>query len=149
MGERACCVQDGNGAADRELPLCRSWSEMNIWLPRVAGSVKLGRDWLADTLSEDHPALWDVLQCLSETLTNGIVHGIGELVELTCEVTCSMVRATVINEAEPDKEPQRHSAEEWAAEGGRGLLLVDAFSDGWGHDKLSGGRIECWFEVTF
>lgn len=82
----------------------------------------------------------DVLLCASELATNALVHGVppgrGYRVRLLLSEVGRLMRVEVHDSG--DGAPV---AREPAGESGRGLLIVAAFSDGWGVGERSPGKV--------
>ncbi|MFG2405498.1 ATP-binding protein [Streptomyces brevispora] len=82
----------------------------------------------------------DVLLCVSELATNALLHGVppgrGYRVRLRLQEAGRLLRVEVHDSgdgAPVEREP--------AGESGRGLLIVAAFSDGWGVEERSPGKV--------
>ena len=122
----------------------------------------MGQIWLDLPANEDAPALarqavreatgdemspddrWRAEVIVTELVTNAVEHGPGGPVSLELDTGGHGVRGQV---ADPGPGIRRHQlvARRPADEGGRGLFLVDALSDGWG---LSEDQSRVWFEVA-
>jgi anti-sigma regulatory factor (Ser/Thr protein kinase) len=87
---------------------------------------------------------WRAEMIVTELVTNAVRHGPGGPVELAIETGGRGVRCEVLDPGPgiPHKGILRG---EPAAEGGRGLYLVDQLSDSWG---VSADRSRVWFEVA-
>ncbi|MFJ9213454.1 ATP-binding protein [Streptomyces sp. NPDC102264] len=99
-------------------------------------------DWdLTEGFSAD-----DVLLCVSELATNALLHGVppGRGFRLYLQYTGDVLRIEV-HDSGPGVPRIVDSAD---GEGGRGLLLVAAFTDRWGVGERSPGKVVwCEFEV--
>ena len=87
---------------------------------------------------------WRAEMIVTELVTNAVKHGPGGPVELAIEAGGNGVRGEV---ADPGLGIQRRRITDigTAAEGGRGLYLVDMLSDSWG---LADNSSRVWFEVA-
>ncbi|MFJ4918505.1 ATP-binding protein [Streptomyces sp. NPDC088725] len=81
------------------------------------------RDWGLDDLTDTVKLL------ISELVTNAVLHGWGDEVLLSLVIQDGEVRLQV-KDGSPCR--PRMSVAEVGSEGGRGLFLVDQFSDRWG-----------------
>jgi anti-sigma regulatory factor (Ser/Thr protein kinase) len=78
---------------------------------------------------------------VSELVANAVLHG-GGCLELTVAAHDATVAVAVADGS--SVVPRRRDADE---NGGRGLVLIEAFSDGWGvHDHEGGKRV--WVQLT-
>jgi anti-sigma regulatory factor (Ser/Thr protein kinase) len=87
---------------------------------------------------------WRAELIVTELVTNAVVHGPGGPVSLMLDFGGNGVRGQV---ADPGPGIRRHQLvrRRPTEEGGRGLFLVDALSDGWG---LSEDQSRVWFEIA-
>jgi anti-sigma regulatory factor (Ser/Thr protein kinase) len=87
---------------------------------------------------------WRAELIVTELVTNAVRHGPGGPVELALDCGGNALRGQV---GDPGAGIRRHQLVRRRAvdEGGRGLFLVDALSDGWG---LADDRSRVWFEVS-
>jgi anti-sigma regulatory factor (Ser/Thr protein kinase) len=105
------------------------------------------RQWISRLLEHwELPALADTAKLLtSEMVTNAIRHGSSGPI-----VTASVADGSLeigVTDSDAQRLPQRVITEDpWAA-GGRGLILVEEFSDDWGIAVLSEGK-QVWFRVA-
>lgn len=117
--------------------------------PRSVGKARrhvlgLLRDW-ASPVNRD-----TVVLLLSEVLTNAIKHGAGPE-----PAACAEVRVVVRQSPEGlyvevhdhvDGTPTPvHNSEDWAAESGRGLVLLEELADGWGTQRKEHGKYVYFF----
>jgi anti-sigma regulatory factor (Ser/Thr protein kinase) len=100
------------------------------------------REATGDAMSPDDR--WRAELIVTELVTNAVEHGPGGPVSLAIDTGGNGVRGQV---ADPGPGIHRHQlvARRPVDEGGRGLFLVDALSDGWG---LSEHQSRVWFEVA-
>ncbi|WP_176611607.1 ATP-binding protein [Actinomadura sp. WMMB 499] len=116
-------------------------------------SVAIGRRWLQAKLQDGgvgQSAIADLLQSLSEALTNAILHGDGLHVTVEYAVMDGTIEVSVTNGIRDGTTgPRRRGPVGPDAESGRGLDLVEAFSDQWGIARISGNQIRVWFRVTW
>lgn len=91
----------------------------------------------------DHPRLDDLLLCLSEVVTNAVLHAgppilvLGDLVDATVRVEVSDG-----SKAAPLQRSPEHSSPT-----GRGLNLLDSLASAWGVEITSSGKT-VWFEIS-
>jgi anti-sigma regulatory factor (Ser/Thr protein kinase) len=86
---------------------------------------------------------WRAELIVTELVTNAVLHGPGGPVLLALDTGGRGVRGQVADPG-PGIRKQTLVARRAVDEGGRGLFLVDALSDGWG---LSDDESRVWFEV--
>ncbi|MEU3146249.1 MULTISPECIES: ATP-binding protein [unclassified Streptomyces] len=90
----------------------------------------------------------DVCLVVSELVTNALRHGLPtgapRLAEQGAPVRLHLMRWTgrlVCAVRDPSRgSPVARTADDFSAESGRGLLLVESFSDGWGWQPMRSGR---------
>jgi anti-sigma regulatory factor (Ser/Thr protein kinase) len=87
---------------------------------------------------------WRAELIVTELVTNAVVHGPGGPVELALDWGGNGVRGQV-QDPGPGIRRSQLVRRRPIDEGGRGLFLVDALSDGWG---LSEDSSRVWFEVA-
>ncbi|MER5714495.1 ATP-binding protein [Streptomyces sp. NPDC002132] len=123
-------------------------------LPARLEAVREARQFTRRTLGQ-----WDIGECfddvclvVSELVTNALRHGLSpedsprvpapREPEQSPPVRLHLMRWTgrlVCAVRDPSREsPVPGEAEDFSAESGRGLLLVESFTDGWGWHPLSG-----------
>jgi anti-sigma regulatory factor (Ser/Thr protein kinase) len=111
--------------------------EYTLFCPPLETSPHIARDFVASVLRAQRlDALIDAAAlCTSELVTNACVHAKGDGSALWLSVEPTGVRVVVYD---GDKNPpviRELTPEAWE-KGGRGLYLVDAFTDGrWGTDS--------------
>jgi anti-anti-sigma factor len=122
-------------------------------LPREPNSPARARVEVRERLSgRDQPELANIVLLTSELVTNAVVHprGVGDApVGLRITLYGERVRVEV--------EDSGHGFDQVApglpeGERGRGLFLVDRFSDRWGRERVqtaAGSRFRVWFEVDW
>jgi len=92
----------------------------------------------------DHECLDVLLLCLSEVVTNAVLHARTGGSVVVCERPEGLrVEASDGSAARP---VHRHFTE--LSPTGRGLHLLDRLSDRWGIDDVSTGGKVVWFEIT-
>lgn len=92
----------------------------------------------------NHPRLDDLLLCLSEVVTNAVLHA-GPPIHVTGGVLASKtVRVEVSDgsKVRPVQRNPRHSSPT-----GRGLCLLDRLTSDWGVDITKRGKT-VWFEIA-
>jgi anti-sigma regulatory factor (Ser/Thr protein kinase) len=87
---------------------------------------------------------WRAELIVTELVTNAVIHGPGGPVSLVLDFGGYGVRGHVADPG-PGIPGQRLVRRRATEEGGRGLFLVDALSDGWG---LSEDHSRVWFEIA-
>lgn len=115
--------------------------------PRAAGrfrrhAVSAARRWGL------HPDAGDVVEaCVSELVTNAIVHGIGREVLMMLYYTGDSVLTEVFGQAldEPVIPATAHSDD---AESGRGLLIVETLAKDWGSEHTGHGLLRVWASIA-
>ena len=91
----------------------------------------------------DHPRLDDLLLCLSEVVTNAVLHA-GPPIIVTGGVVDTKVRVEVTDGSKVAPVARRpgHSSPT-----GRGLMLLDHLTSAWGVEISSDGKT-VWFEIA-
>ncbi|MFI0374284.1 ATP-binding protein [Actinomadura sp. 1N219] len=126
----------------------------SLRLPTEVASVAVGRRWLRDVLGREfgdgHPVIGDAVQALSEILANAVLYGTGMNVRVSYEVNGTWVEVAVRNDGRTDESwPRKQAPAALDAESGRGLDMVEAFSDQWGITMLPQDEVMVWFRVRF
>jgi anti-sigma regulatory factor (Ser/Thr protein kinase) len=121
------------------------------WFAGEAASVGQCREFIRGVLGECWPRLDDVLVMVSEIASNAVRHtasGDDGWFDVTVSVTGYTARVAVADRGSPS-EPriQEAGSDPCALTGGRGLRIVDALADRWGHGGDGSGRV-VWFEAT-
>ncbi len=100
--------------------------------------VEVMRDWGLPQLADD------VALVVGELATNAVVHGRSAFT-VAVSRTVGSVRVVVgdCSAASPRKRPVSSDR----SEGGRGLLLVDAVTQRWGHDRVGSGKL-VWADLA-
>ena len=119
----------------------------DLTLTAAPSAPRAARHFLADTLHrwQVTAAVVDLATLLtSELVTNAVRYGRG-LVRLSIRTEPPAVRVEVHddNPALPTLGPETDAA----AEGGRGLRLVDALASRWGAEPHPGNGKDVWFEI--
>jgi len=83
----------------------------------------------------------EALLLTSELVNNAIVHAHGDF-EVRVDIDDDAVRVAVVNHS-PDLLPVRR---EPAANGGRGLEIIDGIADAWGYESRPDAKL-VWFEL--
>ncbi len=123
-------------------PLRESWT---VW--RVPEAARHARRFTKRTMRAwGVPAddLDTVLLVVSELVTNALVHTDGQ-VRLDLTLVNHRLRVAVAD-ASP-RSPMKPTNIGWEATGGRGILLVEAVSVGWGTLPVSGGK-QVWADIA-
>ena len=85
----------------------------------------------------------DAAVIVTELVTNAVTHGESDF-RLQLSRTPGAFRIEVVDEGQGTPEPQPLDFE---AEGGRGIMLVDAMSSSWGVESVPGGKL-VWAEIA-
>lgn len=125
--------------------MCDVTARSTIALPADPGSATRARDFLKEAICVAHgkSVLDDAVLLASETVTNAVLHGSPPIV-LSVDCTGEAVEVRV-----RDENPVMMLAPDDGApdERGRGLILVELLSDGWGVDLVPPGAKEVWFRL--
>jgi anti-sigma regulatory factor (Ser/Thr protein kinase) len=121
------------------------------WFPGHAAAVGHAREFVRGVLGDAWPRLDDLLLMVSEVASNAVRHTAsgdpGGWLDLTISAAGSAVRVAIADGG-GSSEPQipDGGGEPDVLTGGRGLRIVDALADRWGHTGDELGRV-VWFEV--
>ncbi|MET9661431.1 ATP-binding protein [Streptomyces sp. NPDC006510] len=111
---------------------------------------KFVRDALVDWACEDRAD--EVLLCVSELVTNAVLHGVPPGRGFRLHLYLEPADGTLRIEVHDSGGGEVRLADSWAAsdeEGGRGLRLVAALADKWGVGERNPGKVVwCEFEVS-
>ena len=88
------------------------------------------------------PAIGDLLLCVSEVVTNAVLHGRSRP-RLTMAIAGPSVRVEVYD-ADPTMPTRQSPTAETPT--GRGLLLLDRLTSGWGAERAGSGKV-VWFTI--
>lgn len=122
------------------------------WFPGEASAVGQTREFVRGVLGNAWPRLDDLLLMVSEVAANAVRHTAtgdsGGCFDLTVSAAGQVVRIAIADGG-GSSEPQISdgSGEPDVLTDGRGLRIVDALSDRWGHTGNELGRV-VWFEVA-
>jgi anti-sigma regulatory factor (Ser/Thr protein kinase) len=95
-----------------------------------------------------HPDSGETLEaCVSELVTNAIVHGVGRHVLLMLYYTGDSVLTEVFGQAVERPAIPRQNRPDWA-ESGRGLLIVEALAKEWGSEQTGPGLLRVWASIA-
>lgn len=115
--------------------------------PARADQVSRARRLLAGIL-DGHQRADDALVCLSELVTNAIVHSHsrqpGGTFTVRAQLDSHHLRVEVYDQGGPWHTPTRASADE---QNGRGLLIVSQLATRWGCEGHSQTGWNVWFEI--
>jgi anti-sigma regulatory factor (Ser/Thr protein kinase) len=103
-----------------------------LTLPGVERSVAYSRRFCRDMLGLDHPALDDVTTCVSEAVTNAVVHtrsGDGGKMTLAFFLAAALVVVEVTDEGADGALPRLR--DDPLAVSGRGLQIIDSLTCAW------------------
>ncbi|MFF1648931.1 ATP-binding protein [Streptomyces sp. NPDC058240] len=103
-------------------------------------------DWACEARADD------VLLCVSELVTNAVLHGVPSGRGFRLHLYLEPADRTLRIEVHDSGDGEVRVADSWAAsdeEGGRGLRLVAALADKWGVGERNPGKVVwCEFEVS-
>jgi anti-sigma regulatory factor (Ser/Thr protein kinase) len=126
--------------------MTRTWSHQETW-PGHAASVAESRDFVAGHL-RDHqlPSLVDGARVVvSELATNAVRHA---ATAYTVTLHCADEGVTIdVRDGSPLVPAARTSGDPYEAFG-RGLTIVDGYSDDWGVRKDAGGGKSVWARLA-
>jgi len=125
------------------------------WFPGEAAAVGAARQFVAGVLGRDWPGLDDVLLMVSEVASNAVRHTAsgdgGGWFDVLVSLTGQTARVEIADRGSSSEPsiPDDHGDRPGTAvlTGGRGLRIVDALADRWGHGGDELGRV-VWFEIT-
>jgi len=143
---RPCPIADagpttgGDDGGERTSSL--SSAHATIVLPAARATPRHARQFLADLLDPDRFRCEEALLCLSELVTNAVLHA---QTEVTVRVAIDGRHVRVdVDDTDPNLPVPRHAAAD--AVSGRGLDLVARLSSRWGVDGRRDGKT-VWFEL--
>jgi anti-sigma regulatory factor (Ser/Thr protein kinase) len=116
----------------------------------TAASVAQARALVARTLGADWAGLDDVLVMVSELASNAVRHtasGTDGAFGVAVSAAGHTARVEVSDAGGMTRPAIPDPDAGLTGDGGRGLRIVDALADGWGHDGDETGRV-VWFEIT-
>lgn len=119
-----------------------SWQRTFAATPAHVGQA---REFLA-TLLDGHPAADEAVLCLSELVTNAVLHSASARPGGTFHVHVSLRAGMLRVEVEDGGGPWR-TATTGDVLGGRGLIIVDSLARNWGITEYGPGRRAVWFEI--
>ena len=123
--------------------------DMELFLDPTPPAVRSARHALHSAAIFGDAAEPDALLLISELVTNSIVHAGhagSDAIRVRAGHDGSTARVEVCDRARSRSVPQVQRDTLPTAEGGRGLMLVDALSDRWGMDTCERGTC-VWFEL--
>jgi len=109
-------------------------------LPSRPESVGRARAWVRAVLTADgcEGAIDTVLLIMSELATNALIHGDGSDITIVCDVDTDALTIGVVDRG-TNRPVILDAAED--DEYGRGMALIDAIADEWGHEPCDGGKL--------
>jgi anti-sigma regulatory factor (Ser/Thr protein kinase) len=126
---------------------------MMATFPGAPDWVCQARRFLTAWLGPDHPAVDTSTLLLSETFTNGILHGqkqgaAAPQIHISAELGLHRLMLEVTDEG-GSSDPVLGSDATEEAENGRGLTLLGLVAEKWGWDRLPDHRVRVWFTIGF
>lgn len=124
--------------------------EIELVRDRDLRNVRVARRWVRDLLGADHPALFDLVQCLTELITNSFQHTDSATVSVSALSAGPVIRAEVVDAGGPGEGPRlcQVGPENDQLLRGRGLHVVQKLTGGrWGSWLDAAGRRTTWCEV--
>ncbi|GII81951.1 hypothetical protein Sru01_69330 [Sphaerisporangium rufum] len=122
-----------------------------VLLPCVRESVARARLEVRGWLGSTHPVVDDAVLAASELVTNAVVHSAAkpdDLLELTVTAVRDLIYIAVTDPGSVADEPCVRPDQD--GEHGRGLLIVQHVSLGWGvRDHSRTGRRTVWCALSF
>ncbi len=118
--------------------------------PGEPAAVGRARAFVAGALGNRWPGLDEILLMTSEVASNAVRHtasGNGGCFDVAVSSAGDTARVEVIDRGGSSEPRIPDSSGVGALTGGRGLRIVDALADRWGHGGDELGRV-VWFEVT-
>jgi len=95
-----------------------------------------------------HREAWETVEaCVSELVTNAIVHGVGRDVLMLLYFTGESVLTEVFGHA-VDEPAIPATARSDNAESGRGLLIVETLAKSWGSEHTGHGLLRVWASIA-
>ena len=125
------------------MPATPSTKHVSVTVEVDDRAPSIVRRFVGDVLG-DHPRRSDVLVAVSELITNVVRHApAAGQASVTLDAGPERVRISVRQASGPFEQSQLVAADE---PHGRGLKIVEAVSDRWGVDDMT-GALEVWFEI--
>ncbi len=125
---------------DADVGVVAMSSEISVELPCTPATARTARQLIADRLA-DHPRYGDLLLCVSEVITNAVIHARSAP---TMNVTIGVDRIRFeVGDDDPALPVRR--AHDLQAPTGRGLRILEALTLDWGVIGAVHGKV-VWFE---
>jgi anti-sigma regulatory factor (Ser/Thr protein kinase) len=115
-------------------------NEISVELPCTPATAKAARRLIADRLG-DHPRYGDLLLCVSEVITNAVIHA-HSAPTMNVSIGADRIRFEV---GDDDPALPVRRVHDLQAPTGRGLRILDALSLDWGVTTAVDGKV-VWFE---
>ena len=136
-------ITDVTRVVDRVQAVLAKMSERLPADLRSAGEARrIVRHALGGWTDEDR--LDDIILCVSELVTNAIVHA-GSGPRVLVHVRPAVIRVEISDDSETHPVVRGAGPQETS---GRGMSILSAYSDRWGSLRRSGGGKTVWFEVS-
>lgn len=118
--------------------------------PAARDQTARARHWLAAFLGPGHPCADTAVLLLSEAFTNSVLHSRssapGGTIQVTADLSPSRLHIEVTDAGAPTVPPVPTPAA-LDAENGRGLHLLAALAEDWGHTTLPTGHLRTHFAL--
>lgn len=127
-----------SGNTDLSIHFGEFLATIGTWtMPAIAGSVNLARVQVSQILElEDKIDLHQAIAVLSELVANSIIHATTEL-QVSLERWQYMIKIVV---ADANIQPPMMRSLDVAIDCGRGMHIVDQYSDLWGYEMTDQGK---------
>jgi anti-sigma regulatory factor (Ser/Thr protein kinase) len=101
-----------------------------IIIPSTKRAAGIAREYVTEILDPGLPSLSDLVLCVSELVTNAVVHTKSRHVTVQLTEIEKELRLDVTDEGGAESVP--HVSDAFLGEGGRGLLIVNGLVTAWG-----------------
>lgn len=101
-----------------------------IIIPSTARAAGIAREYVTEIVDSGLPSLGDLVLCVSELVTNAVVHTRSRRVTVQVTEIERELRVDVTDEGGSASVP--HLPDAPLGEGGRGLMIVNGLASAWG-----------------